>query len=280
MTTLPGFATRLRHVFGEFGHLCVGIDPHPFLLKAWGYDDSIASLKEFSLRCLDASVDQVGLIKPQVAFYERYGSAGFAVLEELIRRARSAGIQVISDAKRGDIGTTMDAYTASWLGAGSPLESDAVTVSPYLGVAALQSAFATADANGKGVFVLAATSNPEAAGLQQAHTDHGTSVAANVLADVASRSLAATDPGSFGVVLGATLRLEKFGIDTASVYPVPVLAPGFGAQGAQVRDARGLFGALAQNLIVAQTRSILEVGPDGVREAIKREQAETADALA
>jgi len=276
----PGFATRLSEAFGRFGHLCVGIDPHPFLLDKWGYADDVASLREFSLRCLDACVDEVGLIKPQVAFFERYGSAGFAVLEDLIRRARAAGMLVIADAKRGDIGTTMDAYTATWLGSGSPLESDAVTVTPYLGVDALNGVFNTADANGKGVFVLAATSNPEAAGLQQARTDASHTVARSVLDAVTQRSMSAQDPGSFGVVLGATLRLEDFGIDTSSVYPVPVLAPGFGAQGARVEDSQRLFGALAKNLIVAQTRSILEVGPGAVAEAVKREAAETAAALA
>lgn len=278
--TTPGFATRLERSFAEFGHLCVGIDPHPFLMDTWGFDDDINGLREFSLRCLDACVDQVGMIKPQVAFYERYGSAGFAVLEDLIRRARATGILVIADAKRGDIGSTMDAYAATWLGAGSPLESDAVTVSPYLGVGALSSTFDTANANGKGVFVLAATSNAEASVLQQARTELGNQVAESVLSEVSELSRKANDPGSFGVVLGATLQLEKFGIDSAAAYPVPVLAPGFGAQGAQVRDARNLFGALADKLIVAQTRSILAAGHDHVREAIKREAAETADALA
>lgn len=275
-----GFATRLHNVFGEYGHLCVGIDPHPFLLKKWGLDDTPHGMLELSLRTLEACADQVGLIKPQVAFFERHGSAGYKVLETLIERARAAEILVIADSKRGDIGTTMEAYAASWLGIGSPLESDAVTVSPYLGVDALAGTFDMADRNGKGVFVLAATSNPEAAALQRSRVASGEFLAADVVNRVSIRSQSMQDPGGFGVVLGATLRLDEFEVETSSAYPLPVLAPGFGAQGAQVKDARSLFGALSQNVIVAQTRSILDAGPDGIIEAVRREAAETANALA
>jgi orotidine-5'-phosphate decarboxylase len=274
-----GFATRLQAAFRSYGHLCVGIDPHPFLLNAWGLDDTPSGLRELSLRTLEACADQVGIIKPQVAFFERHGAAGYQVLEDLIARARAAEILVIADSKRGDIGTTMEAYAATWLGAGSPLESDAVTVSPYLGVASLDGTFAMADANGKGVFVLAATSNPEAGQLQRSRVEGESTLAAHVISEVSTRSLAMADPGGFGVVLGATLRLDDFEVETSSAFPLPVLAPGFGAQGARVQDAQHLFGALAQNLIVAQTRSILEVGPEKVTEAVRREAAETADAL-
>lgn len=274
-----GFATRLAEAFKAYGHLCVGIDPHPFLLDAWGLDDSPRGMFEMSMRVLEACSEQVGIIKPQVAFFERHGSAGYKVLEDVIARARAADMLVIADAKRGDIGTTMEAYAATWLGLGSSLESDAVTVSPYLGVGSLSGTFAMADKNGKGVFVLAATSNPEAAQLQRSRTPGGAMLAGDVVSQVAERSLAMSDPGGFGVVLGATLQLDEFEVETASAYPLPVLAPGFGAQGAAVKDAPRLFGALSENLIVAQTRSILEAGRDGVAEAVRREAAETANAL-
>ena len=274
-----GFATRLQKAFASYGHLCVGIDPHPFLLDLWGLPDSPSGMRELSLRTLEACSDQVGIIKPQVAFFERHGSAGYKVLEELISRARAAEILVIADSKRGDIGTTMEAYAATWLGEGSSLESDAVTVSPYLGVDSLSGTFEMAERNGKGVFVLAATSNKEAASLQLSRTESGKILAADVVERVSARSLGMKDPGGFGVVLGATLKLDDFEIETSSAYPLPVLAPGFGAQGALVKDAPALFGALSQNLIVAQTRSILEAGREGVTEAIRREAAETADAL-
>ncbi len=274
-----GFASRLQSAFTQYGHLCVGVDPHPFLLDLWGLDDSPRGMFEMSMRVLEACSEHVGIIKPQVAFFERHGSAGFKVLEDVIARARDAEILVIADAKRGDIGSTMEAYAATWLGIGSSLESDAVTVSPYLGVDSLAGTFDMAEANGKGVFVLAATSNSEAASLQRGRALSGRTLAADVLNDVSTRSLAMKDAGGFGVVLGATLRLEEFDVDTSSAYPLPVLAPGFGAQGAAVKDAQRLFGALSQNLIVAQTRSILEAGRDGVAEAVRREAAETANAL-
>jgi orotidine-5'-phosphate decarboxylase len=274
-----GFATRLAEAFKAYGHLCVGIDPHPFLLDAWGLDDSPRGMFEMSMRVLEACSEQVGIIKPQVAFFERHGSAGYKVLEDVISRARAADILVIADAKRGDIGTTMEAYAATWLGIGSALESDAVTVSPYLGVSSLNGTFAMADKTGKGVFVLAATSNPEAASLQRSRTPDGSMLAGDVVSQVAEKSLSMSDPGGFGVVLGATLQLDEFEVETASAFPLPVLAPGFGAQGAAVKDAPRLFGALSENLIVAQTRSILEAGRDGVVEAVRREAAETANAL-
>jgi orotidine-5'-phosphate decarboxylase len=274
-----GFATRLQKAFARYGHLCVGIDPHPFLLDLWGLSDSPSGMRELSLRTLEACSDHVGIIKPQVAFFERHGSAGYKVLEELISRARAAEILVIADSKRGDIGTTMEAYAATWLGEGSSLESDAVTVSPYLGVDSLSGTFDMAERNGKGVFVLAATSNKEAASLQLSRTESGKVLAANVVERVSARSLGMKDPGGIGVVLGATLKLDDFEIETSSAYPLPVLAPGFGAQGALVKDAPALFGSLSKNLIVAQTRSILEAGREGVAEAIRREASETADAL-
>src|SRR6185312_4490132 len=105
------------------------------------------------LRVVEAATDRVGIVKPQVAFFERFGSAGFAALEDVLAAARAAGLIVIADAKRGDIGTTMDAYARAWLTPGSPLEADAMTVSPYLGVGTLHSTFDLALSVDKGVFV-------------------------------------------------------------------------------------------------------------------------------
>jgi orotidine-5'-phosphate decarboxylase len=282
MTDLS-FGGRLSEAFGEFGHLCVGIDPHPFLLKEWGFSDDSAGLREFSLRVVDACVGQVGIIKPQIAFYERHGSRGYDVVELMLERARDAGLIVIADAKRGDIGSTMEAYATTWLTPGSALEADAVTVSPYLGSGSLAQTVNLALTAKKGVFVLAATSNPEAADLQQARLTSGIhkgkTVAQSILSDVAQWSISGEPTGSVGVVLGATLELEEFGIHPDDYPGVPVLAPGFGFQGARVQDARSLFGSLANNLIVSETRSVLSAGRSGVVEAITRRAAEVADAL-
>lgn len=278
-----GFGDRLKAAFGQYGHLCVGIDPHPFLLNEWGYDDTAVSLREFSLRVIDACVGQVGIIKPQVAFYERHGAAGMEVLEYIIRRAREAELLVISDCKRGDIGSTMEAYAQAWLTPGWSLESDAITVSPYLGSGALAQTVNYALSHNKGVFVLAATSNPEAAVLQTARVTsgihEGKTVAASLLSDVARWATESTPAQSVGAVLGATLDLPSLGINPDDYPSVPVLAPGFGFQGARVEDARYLFGNLSSQLIVSETRSVLSAGREQVGEAVLRRAAEVASAL-
>lgn len=278
-----GFGDRLKAAFGQYGHLCVGIDPHPFLLNEWGYDDTAVSLREFSLRVIDACVGQVGIIKPQVAFYERHGAAGMEALEFIIRRAREAELLVISDCKRGDIGSTMEAYAQAWLTPGWSLESDAITVSPYLGSGALAQTVNYALSHNKGVFVLAATSNPEAAVLQTARVTsgihEGKTVAASLLSDVARWATESTPAQSVGAVLGATLDLPSLGINPDDYPSVPVLAPGFGFQGARVEDARYLFGNLSSQLIVSETRSVLSAGREQVGEAVLRRAAEVASAL-
>lgn len=279
-----GFGDRLQTAFQQFGHLCVGIDPHPFLLNEWELDDTSVSLREFSLRVIDASVGQVGIIKPQVAFFERHGAKGMEALEYIIRRARNAGLLVISDCKRGDIGSTMEAYAQAWLTPGWNLESDAITVSPYLGSGALSPTVEYALRHNKGVFVLAATSNPEAAVLQTAQVTQGIhqgkTVAAAMMSDVARWTTELSPTNSVGAVLGATLELSALGIQPEDYPSVPVLAPGFGFQGARVEDAQSLFGNLTKNLIVSETRSVLSAGREGVLEAVTRRAGEVASALA
>ncbi|AXE54544.1 orotidine-5'-phosphate decarboxylase [Aurantimicrobium sp. MWH-Uga1] len=279
-----GFGDRLQAAFQQFGHLCVGIDPHPFLLNEWEFDDTFVSLREFSLRVIDACVGHVGIIKPQVAFYERHGAKGMEALEYIIRRAREAGLLVISDCKRGDIGSTMEAYAQAWLTPGWNLESDAITVSPYLGSGALSQTVDYALSNNKGVFILAATSNPEAALLQTAQVTQGVhqgkTVAAAMLSDVARWATEATPHNSVGAVLGATLNLPSLGIQSDDYPALPVLAPGFGFQGARVEDAKSLFGNLSTNLIVSETRSVLSAGREGVVESVTRRAGEVASALA
>lgn len=260
MTT---FGARLRAGLAARGALCVGIDPHEALLRAWGLPVDASGVREFGLRVVDAAAGRVAVVKPQVSFFERFGAAGFAALEEVLAAARAAELLVIADAKRGDIGTTMDAYAAAWLTAGSPLEADALTVNPYLGVGALSGTFDLALAQGKGVFVLAATSNPEGSGIQSARTAHG-SVARSIAADVADYDSDA-DAGewsSLGLVVGATVDLAARGLDVPFDRALPLLAPGFGAQGAEPADLSRIFGPLATAVIASESRSILSAGPD------------------
>jgi orotidine-5'-phosphate decarboxylase len=265
-----GFATRLAGVFAGQGRLCVGIDPHAWLLSEWNLADTADGAREFGLRVVDAAAGLVGVVKPQVAFFERFGSRGFDALEQVIRSARERDLLVIADAKRGDVGSSVDAYGETWLGVGSPLESDAVTLNPFQGVGSLAGPFERAERDGKGIFVLAATSNPEGIAGQKAKLASGATLARSILDDVTTWNAAhATGPlGNVGVVLGATLDLEGFGLGDAPTPAPPVLAPGFGHQGASVTDLKSIFGDLAGGVIVSESRALLAAGPDGIRTAI------------
>ncbi len=195
------------------------------------------------------------VVKPQVAFFEAYGSAGFAVLERTIAALRAEGVLVLADAKRGDIGSTMAAYAQAWAG-DSPLAADAVTASPYLGFGSLQPLLDTALAHGRGVFVLAATSNPEGASVQRA--DAGGRTVAQSIVDAAAAVNGGSDTGSVGVVVGATLADPP----DVSALNGPVLVPGVGAQGGRAEALAGLGGALPGQLLPAVSREVLRAGPD------------------
>ncbi len=292
------FGDRLIEAFDSFGQLCVGIDPHPYLLEQWGLGDEPSGLLQFGLRVVEAAAGKVGIIKPQVAFFERHGSAGYAALESILDSARGAGLLVIADAKRGDLGTSVEAYAQAWFSAGSPLEVDALTISAYLGLGSIEAPMTLAEKLGKGLFVLAATSNPEAFSLQSARissgSDAGRTVASSIVTGVsqwnssggsgaAVRTRPVRDVGSIGLVLGATVDFTAFGLDLASIAAVPaspVLAPGFGHQGAQFTDLDRLYGPAAPVTIVSASRSILEAGPDGISEAIRMQAAEVFECRA
>ena len=273
------FGQRLRDALDEHGPLCVGIDPHESLLTAWGLEAGAAGVREFGLRVVEAAAGPVGLVKPQVAFFERYGSAGYAALEDVLAAARAAGLLVIADAKRGDIGTTMEGYAAAWLEPGSPLEADAVTLSPYLGPDSLQKTLTVALRRGKGAFVLAATSNPEALPVQSAvvvdhSADDGQRVAQRVARDVGWNNVGLPGAlGSIGVVVGATVDRAAFGLTDIVLAGTPILSPGFGAQGAAPADLKRLFGYVASNVIASESRSILSAGPEALASHIHQRAA-------
>ncbi|MCI1018130.1 orotidine-5'-phosphate decarboxylase [Microbacterium sp. C5A9] len=274
------FGERVRAAIDARGPLCVGIDPHASLLAEWGLSDDASGLREFGLRTVEAADGRVGIVKPQVSFFERFGSAGFAALEEVIAAARAAGLLVIADAKRGDIGSTMDAYAQAWLRPGSPLEADALTVNPFLGVGALDGAFDLAREHGKGLFVLAATSNPEATVLQRSVSATGRAVSADVVSVVSARNAEHTPAGewgSFGFVIGATVDWTDAGL--AAFTPLaPILAPGFGSQGAAPADLRHRFGSMSSAVVASESRSILSAGPSGLSAAIDARVAEYREA--
>lgn len=267
------FGALLEQAFAKHGQLCVGIDPHAALLEEWGLPDDVSGLEAFALGSLEACSGNVGIIKPQVSFFERFGSRGFAVLEKLANRANETDLVVIMDAKRGDIGTTMAAYFDAWLGRTAPFVCDALTVSPYLGLETFAEIQSECLERGKGIFVLAATSNPEGADLQQARIADST-VAADVFQRLEEQN-AITRPsgnrlGSFGAVVGATLSLEAFGIESIRQgCATPILAPGFGAQGAKLANTRATFGAGADSVIHSVSRSVLAAGQHGLSKAIE-----------
>lgn len=252
------FGQRLAAAMQEHGPLCMGIDPHAGLLAEWGLTDTAEGLETFSLRSLEAAAAEgVAAIKPQVALYERHGSSGIAALERLLGQAREAEVLTIADAKRGDIGSTMAGYADAWLGERSPLRADAVTVSPYLGVGALAPVLDLAEETGRGVFVLAATSNPEAVVLQNHVGEDGRTIAQQVVDECAHRNAVHDGPGNIGVVVGATLDAAP----DLSQLNGPVLMPGVGAQGGSAEDVARIAAGVEKLAFPNISRAVLGAGP-------------------
>ena len=281
---MPDFGERLAATFASSGALCLGIDPHPFLLDSWGLDDTPDGVRELALRAVDAAEATIGIVKPQAAFFERHGSRGYAVLEEVVAAARAAGLLVIVDVKRGDVGSTVEAYGQAWLTPGSPLEVDAMTVVAYQGVGSLVAPIELARHWGKGLFILAATSNPEAFPIQTAVLAGGElagrTVAASIVAEVDALNSTSTTLGSMGVVVGATVDRADYALGPGALTRTPILAPGFGEQGATVGDVRAIYGELAGNAVVNVGRSILRAGADGIQSRLRATADELAGALA
>ena len=287
------FGARLSATVGARGPLCVGIDPHRSLLIDWGVGDDLDGLRRFTEIVVEALAGAVAVLKPQMAFYERFGSRGIAVLEEAVAEIRAAGALVLLDAKRGDIGSTMEAY-AEYLRSDHPMQVDAMTVSPYLGPDSLDPAHRTATRFGGGLFVLARTSNPDAGTFQ--HAVVGERTVAQAVVDTVRRwntpDWVVGDPmpsvagvrdsastwsgptGSFGVVVGATLPHLDVDLDSLGG---PILAPGLGAQGGSPADLRRLFGR-DRAVVPTVSRGVLGAGADrtALRAAADRWTAELA----
>lgn len=269
------FGARLEAALSARGSLCVGIDPHAGLLRGWGLPDDVTGLERFAMTCVSAFAGEVAVVKPQSAFFERFGSAGIAVLERAIRLAREAGALVLLDVKRGDVGSTMAAYAEAYLYPGAPMVVDAITVSPYLGVGSLQPVFDLAVRHDAGAFVLAQTSNPEGPQVQQATVADGRPVAQVVVDDLAARNANAVPIGSLGVVFGATIEAHK--IDLTGLNG-PILAPGVGAQGGNAATVRRIFDGVLAAVLPSTSREVLRHGPDvgALRDAARRQIDEFA----
>lgn len=295
--TVPqsGFGARLAAAYCEDGQLCVGIDPHPGMLSAWGLSDDATGLRELGRRVITAAEGRAAAVKPQVAFFENYGVSGMAALADIIAEAKQAGLLVIADAKRGDIGSTMAAYAEAWLNPQKDFGVDALTVSPYLGFGSLAPAVEAAQHYRGGLFVLALTSNPQGHEVQLArHEQHVAgvarsrlTVAGHIAAQVQQVNTAqlpdeqtggpAPALGDIGLVVGATTAASagRSGIDLTAGRPA-LLAPGYGAQGATAEGLRAGFGPAWPQVLVNSSRGILQQGPE-VADLIRAVEAARTD---
>ncbi|GAA2022501.1 orotidine-5'-phosphate decarboxylase [Terrabacter terrae] len=265
---MKAFGARLEEAMSTHGPLCAGIDPHRGLVESWGLTYDLAGLERFALTCVEAFAGRVAVVKPQSAFFEVFGSRGVAVLERVLRELGEAGTLTILDAKRGDIGSTMTAYAEAFLGKDAVAPPDALTVSPFLGYESLRPAIDLAQQTGRGLFVLALTSNPEGRGVQHAVRD-GESVAASVVRGAAGDNASARargELGSIGLVIGATVgsAVDDLGLDLVGAA-TPVLAPGVGAQGGTPESLEATFGAARHQVLASSSREILAAGPEPAR---------------
>ena len=244
------------------GPLCVGVDPHPNLLASWGLNADARGLERCARSLIEALGTMVPVFKPQSAFFETYGAAGIAILERTLADIKAVGALSILDVKRGDIGSTMDAYAAAYLRDGSPLSADAITLSPYLGFATLDSAIELADRGGRGVYVLALTSNPEGPQVQHARAVDGRTVGQLIVDEAANRNAirrkGETALGPVGIVVGATIGQTS--IDFASLNG-SILSPGIGAQGGSAADLLGVFKDATRLVLPSSSREVMSAGP-------------------
>jgi len=276
------YGERLAALVAERGPLCVGIDPHPSLLAAWGLASDVGGLERCSRSMIEALGAIVPVFKPQSAFFEAYGAAGIAVLERTLTDIKAAGAISLLDVKRGDIGSTMDAYAAAYLSDGSPLAADAITLSPYLGFGTLDGAIELADRNGRGVYILALTSNTQGPQIQHALTADGRSVGQVVIDEAASRNATRRKPGAtlgpVGIVVGATIG--QTGSDFAALNG-SILSPGIGAQGGTAADVVAVFKGATRFVLPSSSREVMTAGPTpaGLHAAATRALGEMKAAL-
>ena len=251
-----GFRARLAEAVAQRGNRCVGVDPHEALVRAWGVDYDVAGIEWTSRHLIAALGDKVAAFKPQAAFFERFGAAGVAALSRVLADIAQTGALSILDVKRGDIGSTMTAYSQAYLSGETDLSADAITVSPYLGFGSLAPAIELANATGRGIYVLCRTSNPEGTQVQTATRD-GRSVAQQIVAEALAANLnSGTD--SVGLVIGGTH--ESLDLDLTG-FQGSILVPGIGAQGGTIGALAGLFGAAAPQVLPSASREVMRAGP-------------------
>lgn len=253
------FAARLQQKIAEHSPLCVGIDPSAALLKSCNLPDTPEGALEFGKRVLEAAEYRISLLKPQSAFFERFGSAGMQAVEELTAFARGRDVLVLLDGKRGDIDTTGAAYAEGYFSSSTTLRVDAVTTHVYLGLAALDPFLEIASRAGGGVFVVVRSSNPEGRELQTARMSNGETVAQNLCREITLRNRKQGEGlGYIGAVVGATCDDAS---ETVDALPQSfILAPGVGAQGATIQDVLKRMPSARGRVLPNVSRAILANG--------------------
>lgn len=266
-TTASAFADRLCDAIDRVGSpICVGLDPVADRLPLAVREgrSPVDAIERFSMGVIEAVSEVVGVVKPQSACFERYGPEGVGVLWRVIHRAREAGLLVVLDAKRGDIGLTAGHYAAAAVDAGA----DAITANAYLGAGTLSP---LTDA-GLGVFALVRTSNPEGDAIQGARLADGRSVAELVAGELAEFGRAHTGArglSAVGAVVGATKAADAAALRLAMPDQV-FLVPGFGAQGGKAEDLHAMVrpsskSACESGVLVTASRSVIYPEPGGGR---------------
>jgi orotidine-5'-phosphate decarboxylase len=254
------FADRLIDATRKHGPLCAGIDPHAGRIPSLFGGDTPEGIEAWGLALVRAYEGRVACIKPQVALFERHGPAGMKALQTVAQAAGDAGLIVLMDAKRGDIGSTAEGYAAAYLGKDAPFHSDALTVNPYMGLDTLEPYVREGEANGKGVIVLVRTSNPGSADFQSRDLE-GAPLYARVgeaLGPLAERLMGQSGWSGLMMVTGATGPAEARAI--RKIAPKSLfLVPGYGAQGAPAADAMAGFVSGPMGLeggVVSASRSV------------------------
>lgn len=236
------FADRFVAATQTHGPLCVGIDPHVGRIPDYFGGDTPEGIEKWGLGIVELAADRVGIVKPQVAFFERHGWQGMRALSRVCDAAKEAGLLVLMDAKRGDIGSTAEGYAAAFLSKSAPFACDALTVNPYMGLDTLDPHLRLAEQNEKGVIVLARTSNPGSADYQAKDLE-GAPLYARVvesLAPLVERLKDSSGWSGLMLVTGATGPSEARLL--RSLAPDSLfLVPGYGAQKAGAEEALASF---------------------------------------
>jgi orotidine-5'-phosphate decarboxylase len=261
--SMASFAQRFLKLVESRSPFCLGIDPTPQLLKAWNLPHSAEGLERMCEGVVEAAEERLAIVKPQSAFFERFGSRGIEVLEKLIDAFHERGTLVLVDGKRGDIGSTVEAYAQAYLGPESAFRADAITAHAYLGFGALKLLLSHAVDVGAGVFIVVRSSNVEGMPLQTAVLSDGRTVADSLADSITEFNEHAfgSDIGPIGAVIGATIENDLLPtLDRLSRSLI--LAPGIGHQGATFDDLRKRFERHADRAIPSSSRAVLDRGPN------------------